>query len=63
MPSTVIRSIDYDVDQQVLKITFRSGAVYAYYKVPDEVYIDLMKARSRVDFLTSTSNAPIISND
>lgn len=38
MPSTVIDHIEYDFENQQLKITFLSGSVYKYYKVPPEVY-------------------------
>lgn len=51
MPSTVVARIEYDNESQILKITFLSGAVYAYYNVPDEVYVDLKKARSKGQFL------------
>ena len=37
MPYTVIVNIEYDPEQQQLKITFLSGSVYRYYKVPPEV--------------------------
>jgi hypothetical protein len=37
MPSTVIRSFDYNAADAVLTITFVSGSVYAYYEVPQEV--------------------------
>lgn len=36
MPSTVIRSFDYNAADAVLTITFVSGSVYEYYDVPQE---------------------------
>jgi len=42
MPSTVIAHMEYDPETQRLTITFRSGFIYVYYKVPNEVY-DLFK--------------------
>ena len=51
MPSSVIITAHYDKDTQVLKIIFRSGAVYEYYDVPKEVYLFYMKARSKGTFL------------
>jgi hypothetical protein len=51
MPSSVIITAHYDKDTQVLKVIFRSGAVYEYYDVPEEVYLLYMKARSKGTFL------------
>lgn len=51
MPSSVIATAHYDKDSQVLKVIFRSGAVYLYYDVPEEVYLLYMKARSKGIFL------------
>lgn len=47
MPSTVIKHIDYNDDENTLKITFQTGAVYAYYHVPLLVHAGLMAARSK----------------
>ena len=38
MPSTVIRSIDYDAPRRELRVTFVSGDIYAYAAVPPEAY-------------------------
>lgn len=38
MPSTVIRSLEYDPATAVLTITFVTGSVYEYYDVPQEIY-------------------------
>lgn len=51
MPSTVIHTVYYNKEEQVLKVVFQSGAVYLYRDVPDEVYLLLMKARSKGTFL------------
>jgi hypothetical protein len=51
MPSTVIAHIDYQAKEKLLKIVFLSGAVYAYYQVPETVYISMKKARSKGQFL------------
>jgi len=51
MPSSVIAHIAYDITRQLLKITFHSGRVYAYYNVPDEVFLEMMKARSKGSYL------------
>jgi len=47
MPSTVIKHIAYNDDENTLKITFQTGAVYAYYHVPFSVHAGLMAARSK----------------
>lgn len=54
MPSTVIAQISYNPDTRILRITYVSGEVYAYYHVPDMVYADLMKARSKGHFLNTS---------
>jgi len=47
MPSTVIAAISYQAGTQVLEITFLSGAVYRYFRVPEEVYQAFKRARSK----------------
>lgn len=47
MPSTVIDLFNYDHRSATLRIVFRSGNVYAYKKVPEEVYNDFKKAESK----------------
>lgn len=47
MPSTVIEHFSYDQASSTLKITFRSGNVYAYKKVPQKVYDELKAAGSK----------------
>lgn len=44
--SEAIRSIGYDIDRRVLEVEFHGGAVYRYFDVPDEVYVELMQAAS-----------------
>lgn len=39
MPSAVITGISYEPASATLRITFVSGLVYDYKKVPEEVYI------------------------
>jgi hypothetical protein len=51
MPSSVIITAQYDKDTQVLKVIFRSGAVYLYYDVPEEIYLFYRKAKSKGTFL------------
>jgi len=53
MPSSVIERYEYHAEQKVLLITFRSGAIYAYLDVPEEVYASFRSAQSRGTFLNS----------
>jgi len=47
MPSTVIDLFNYDHRSATLRIVFRSGNVYAYKGVPEEVYNEFKKAPSK----------------
>ena len=47
MPSTVIRSIEYDKHANELTITFISGLVYVYSKVPESVYENFKTYREK----------------
>lgn len=47
MPSTVIRSFDYDSANRALDVTFVSGRRYRYADVPDEVVTAFRSARSK----------------
>lgn len=46
LASSTIHSVGYEVATQTLRIVFRSGAVYEYYFVPEEVYVGLLRAPS-----------------
>jgi hypothetical protein len=45
--SSVIRSVGYDDDNAILEIEFRSGKVYQYLNVAQQVYVELMSAGSK----------------
>ena len=47
MPSTVIRSIEYDAAGAVLRVMFVTGSVYEYYEVPQEVYEQFKSFREK----------------
>ena len=47
MPSTVIASFEYNEPSQQLVITFKSGLVYRYKKVPKEIYLDMKAYREK----------------
>ncbi|WP_134090502.1 KTSC domain-containing protein [Olivibacter sp. XZL3] len=50
MPSTVIASVHYSADTEVLQIIFTTGRIYFYYDVPPTVYEKLIHARSKGSF-------------
>lgn len=45
--SSNIASIGYDPATQILEVEFKSGGVYSYRKVSDDIYRSLMKAESK----------------
>ena len=51
MPSTVIRSMEYDPEQQTLKIAYVSGQTYLYKDVPENVYQELKASRLKGRYL------------
>ena len=51
MPSTVIAHIEYDATEQILKIAFNSGSVYAYQQVPEAVYTAMKQYREKGVYL------------
>jgi len=51
MPSSVIRSYHYYSDEQRLRITYNSGAIYDYLEVPPEVYAAMKAYQSKGTFL------------
>ncbi len=50
MPSSVIRSFHYDPVEEKLDVEFVSGRRYRYHEVPDEVYGEMLSARSKGEF-------------
>ena len=51
MPSSVIAKHGYNPDTEMLRITYVSGMIYDYLKVPKEVYLEMMTAFSKGTFL------------
>jgi len=45
--SSAIASLGYDPGRETLEVEFRSGNVYRYFDVPEEVYEDFLRARSK----------------
>jgi hypothetical protein len=50
MPSTVIRSFEYDASRQQLLVVFRSGRRYLYEQVSEETYTRMRGAFSKGEF-------------
>jgi len=47
LDSSAIASVGYDAAREELEVEFQSGNVYRYFKVPREVYHDLLQAPSK----------------
>ena len=48
--SSNLRSVGYDTNTWILEIEFRKGRVYQYYDVPEDIYNQLVTARSKGTF-------------
>lgn len=48
--SSAIASVGYDRGREELEVEFRSGNVYRYFRVPEEVYEELLQASSKGRF-------------
>jgi hypothetical protein len=48
--SSNLKSASYNTEDETLKITFKSGVVYEYYKVPWEKFTKLRMAESQGRF-------------
>jgi hypothetical protein len=44
--SSNIKSVGYDPEQKILEIEFKSGAVYQYEEVPEDVFQEMLVAES-----------------
>ena len=53
MPSTVIRSFNYDADSRRLHIVFQSGRRYMYEDVPAEMYEEMKRSFSKGEFFNT----------
>jgi hypothetical protein len=53
MPSTVIRSFNYDRDSRKLHIVFQSGRRYTYEGVPAETYVAMKSSISKGEFFNA----------
>ena len=48
--SSMIRSIGYDFDNQVLEVEFNSGAVWQYYDFPEYLWYEFESSDSKGKF-------------
>lgn len=48
--SSNLSAVGYDAANQILYISFHSGSLYAYYNVPQNIYVGLMDAPSKGKF-------------
>ncbi len=53
MPSTVIRSFNYDPDSRRLHIVFQSGRRYTYENVPAQMYAAMKSSFSKGEFFNA----------
>jgi hypothetical protein len=53
MPSSVIRDFDYDSTVKELTITFVTGRMYVYRRVPEDVYDGFSMAFSKGTFFNT----------
>ena len=44
--SSLLASVGYDPDEQVLEVELQDGKIYQYREVPEKAYRDLMNADS-----------------
>lgn len=44
--SSLLASIGYDAENEILEVEFNHGGVYQYFDVPEDVYEELMNAPS-----------------
>ena len=51
MPSSVVAGFSYNNHTLTLRITYVSGLVYDYLKVPEQVYIQMLACTSKGSFL------------
>ncbi|MCU0440175.1 MAG: KTSC domain-containing protein [Raineya sp.] len=49
--SSMIASVGYQKNEQILEVTFQNQTVYEYYKVPQDVYELFLVASSKGQFM------------
>ena len=53
MPSTVIRSFDYDEERGELRVLFRSGKAYIYRGVPPQIFVRMKASFAKGEFFNN----------
>jgi hypothetical protein len=53
MPSTVIRSFEYDAETRELWVLFRSGRSYVYQQVPPETFEGMRRAFAKGEYFNA----------
>lgn len=51
MPSTVVADMKFDANACTLRVIFISGKIYDYQKVPESVYEEMKRAKSKGTYL------------
>ncbi len=52
--STVLATVAYDADRQLLRIEFRDRSIYHYFSVPVEIHEGLLRAPSKGGYFNSS---------
>ena len=53
MPSTVIRSFEYDAETRELRVLFQSGRSYVYQQVPPETFDGMRRAFAKGEYFNA----------
>ncbi|VIO69546.1 hypothetical protein CI1B_27520 [Bradyrhizobium ivorense] len=51
--SSNVAEIGYDPDSRILEVLFKTGSVYQYFEVPQQIYEELMRASSVGGFMNA----------
>lgn len=49
--STNVSAIGYEPETMTLEVHFNNGSIYQYFDVPNQIYLDLMAAASKGQFI------------
>jgi lysyl-tRNA synthetase class 2 len=50
LDSSVVKAAEYDPESHTLEIEIKNGRLYRYEDVPEDIYIELLKAPSKGSF-------------
>lgn len=51
--STNVAEVGFDANSRILEVQFKTGAVYQYFDVPQQIYDELRRASSIGGFINS----------